>query len=184
MAKFIETPTNFEGLYIIERSINKDRRGYFERLFCPFELKTWRDRPVAQVNHSHTIEKGSIRGLHYQNIPHLDAKLITCIQGQVLDIALDLRASSPTFGQVFVAELSAEDYTSILIPEGFAHGFQSLSADVEMLYVHSQRYVPSSEEGVNVFDTTLNIPWKLQPQNISERDLSHPNLSEVEAISV
>ena len=165
-------------LKLIERQRIGDDRGYLCRLFCAEELLAcgWK-KPITQINHTYTAKKGTIRGLHYQNSPHSEMKLVTCISGQVWDVAVDLRANSVNLLQWHGQILSAENCHAMLIPEGFAHGFQSLSEDVELLYLHTEAYSPEAEGGLRFNDKILNIKWPLTPTEISERDQAHPLLT-------
>lgn len=184
MNKFNENETPFNGLFTITKNIIGDDRGYLERLYCTEELLSWGNRKVAQVNRTFTEKRGTIRGLHFQKPPFLEAKLICCLAGAVMDVALDLRLGSITFGQVFIIELEAEKHNAVLIPEGFAHGFQTLTPAVEMLYFHSEVYSSSHESGINVFDESLKINWQLPCTQISDRDKSFKIFGEFEGITI
>jgi dTDP-4-dehydrorhamnose 3,5-epimerase len=131
---------------------------------------------VAQINHTGTRKKGTVRGMHFQYPPHAELKLVSCLRGHIWDVAVDLRAGSPTFLKWHAEELSAENGRAMLIPEGCAHGFQTLTNDVEMLYVHSAPYVTESEGGVRATDPLLAISWPMPIAEISERDANHPLL--------
>lgn len=123
--------------------------------------------------------------MHYQKPPFAETKLIRCVQGSVYDVAVDLRKDSPTYLQSFGAELSAENMTCILIPEGFAHGFQTLEDNTALIYHHTNYYTPNTEGGVRFDDTALNITWQLPPVNISPKDLLYPLINQnFEAISL
>ena len=167
--ELIETP--LQGLHLIQRSVLGDARGSLQRLFCQDELALfgW-SAPLAQVNHTFTRERGSLRGLHLQLPPHGEAKLISCLRGAVWDVAVDLRAGSATFLHWHAVHLVAEQACSYLIPAGFAHGFQTLTDEVEMLYCHSHQYVADSEFGLHAFDPALAITWPLPVTQHSERD--------------
>lgn len=167
--ELIETP--MKGLHLIQRQLLGDSRGFLQRLFCAEDLQIfgW-NHPVAQINHTLTRERGSVRGLHMQKAPHAEDKLITCLRGEVWDVAVDMRAGSPTFLQWHAVHLIAKQACSYLIPAGFAHGFQTLTDDVEMLYCHSQPYVPQSEVGIHVLDPRLAISWPLPFTVQSEKD--------------
>lgn len=171
--KVIDTPLT--GLKLIQRERIGDQRGFLERLFCAEELAIagW-NRSVVQINHTYTHRQGTVRGLHFQYPPHMEMKLVTCLSGAVWDVAVDLRSDSPTFLSWHAEELSADNQRSYLIPEGFAHGFQSLTDDVEMLYCHSASYTPEAEGGLNPRDPKLAINWPLDISEISDRDASHP----------
>lgn len=169
------------GLYHLERQAFADQRGAFSRLFCKEELRAlgW-DAPVAQSNFSQTVHKGTIRGLHYQHPPHAEKKLVTCVAGAVFDVAVDLRKGSSTFGQWYSCELSARNNQSLLIPEGFAHGFQTLSDDVTMIYFHSTAYTPQSEAGIRWDDPDMAINWPMAPTSVSDRDQALGALAELD----
>jgi dTDP-4-dehydrorhamnose 3,5-epimerase len=178
MSRFEIVPTPLAGLMRIERQRLGDARGFLSRLFCADELAGagWR-KPIAQINHTFTGEAGTVRGMHYQTPPHAEAKLVSCLRGEVWDVAVDLRAGSPTFLQWHAEVLSAENGRALLIPEGFAHGFQTLSPDVEMLYCHSNPYVPGAEAGLSPQDPRLALAWPLPIKQLSPRDSGHPLLT-------
>ncbi len=159
----------------VQRQRLADDRGSLSRLFCAQELAAagwvW---PVAQINHTVTLRRGAVRGLHYQRAPHAEAKLVSCLRGAVWDVALDLRRGSPTFLQHRALELSAGNGTALLIPPGFAHGFQALSEGVELMYLHSAAHAPGFEAGLHPQDPTLAVTWPLEVTQLSERDRSHP----------
>lgn len=184
MSKFIEKKTKFRGLYEIKTKPVSDNRGVFERLFCPDELISWSNRPIIQVNRSFSSKRGTIRGLHYQDSPYCDAKFVSCLKGRIFDVALDLRYGSSTFGEYYSIELDASKNNALLIPEGFAHGFQTMTADVEILYIHSASYEPSSEFGINAFDPNLKIDWPENCTEISHRDLKFDDSSKFEGIKI
>lgn len=182
MRRFIENETRFEGLFSVTKNTRSDERGYFERLFAPSELKCWANRPVIQVNRTFTKSKGTIRGLHFQKPPFLEAKFICCTKGSIMDVALDLRKKSKTFKQTFTTKLDEKKHDAIFIPEGFAHGFQTLSDNVEVLYFHSNEYAPTHEAGINAFDPSLKISWQLLCKSISERDAELMKLDDFEGL--
>ncbi len=171
--RIAETP--MAGLHLIERLRLGDERGFLTRLFCAEELAElgW-DGPVAQINETGTREAGTVRGMHYQMPPFAEIKLVTCVAGAVLDVAVDLRRNSPTFLRHFATGLSAENARSLLIPRGFAHGFQALSGDVRMIYAHSAPYRAEAEAGLNAADPALGLNWPLPVVNQSPRDRAHP----------
>ncbi|MBS1738527.1 MAG: dTDP-4-dehydrorhamnose 3,5-epimerase [Bacteroidetes bacterium] len=170
--------TFLEGLYTIELSPIMDERGWFSRTYCKKEFENigFREEWV-QFNHSYTKQCGTFRGMHYQMPPHSEAKLIRCISGAVYDVAIDIRKGSPTFLQWFGTNLSAENKKMILIPKGFAHGFQALANDSELLYHHTDFYTPSSEGAIRYDDPMVNIKWPLEIRNVSEKDSNHPYLT-------
>src|SRR5882724_11791152 len=177
MMKF--TPVSLPEAYVIEPSVYQDERGAFYRYFCKDEFKEiGHEGEWLQLNHSFTTEPGTIRGLHYQLPPHTEIKLVRCIAGRVFDVIVDVRKGSPTFLQWFGAELSAVNRKMLYIPRGFAHGFQSLTADCELIYHHSAYYTKGSEGGVRYDDPLLAIHWPLPVRNVSERDRHHPLLTD------
>jgi len=165
------------GLFLIERKRIGDARGYLDRLFCAQELAEagW-TKPIAQINHTRTARQGTIRGMHFQYPPHAEKKLVMCMKGRVYDVAVDIRKGSPTFLQWHGEILSPDSANALMIPEGFAHGFQTLTPDVEMLYFHSDFYAPESEAGIRYNDPLISIKWPLDVIDISERDKTHPIL--------
>ena len=169
--------TPIAGVKIIETSLIADTRGSFARLYCENELSSViESRKIVQINHSRTLNTGSIRGLHFQKPPHAEMKFIRCLKGGVWDIALDLRANSPTFLKWHAVELTPANNRMVVIPEGCAHGFQVLEPDSELLYLHTAFYEPSFEGGVHYADPRIDITWPLPPTDISERDKNYPHL--------
>ena len=166
------------GLKLIQRQSLVDSRGFLSRLFCSNELSLagWQ-KPVVQINHTSTAFQGTVRGLHYQKPPYTEMKLVTCIRGEVWDVVVDVRANSTGFLKWHAQILSAENCHAMLIPQGFAHGFQSLSDDVELLYLHTEAYNPKAEAALRFDDQILGINWPLPVTSISERDQSHPLLT-------
>jgi len=164
-------PTPLDGLIEIRRRVLSDERGFFSPIFRLAQLQAagFGDT-VAQVNQSHTRLPGTIRGLHFQYPPHAEAKLVSCLRGEVFDVAVDLRAGSPTFLRWHARVLSADNHTSLLVPAGFAHGFQSLRADSELLYLHSGAYEPASEGALQALDPAIGIAWPLEVSVMSRRD--------------
>ncbi|OJF98486.1 dTDP-4-dehydrorhamnose 3,5-epimerase family protein [Pararhizobium antarcticum] len=175
--RFVAEATPFDGLVVVNRRILKDDRGFLTRLFCPDDLKAfgWSGR-VAQVNETGTVQRGTVRGMHFQNPPFAEIKLIACTRGRVLDVVVDIRHGSPTFLKHFAVELSEDNGRSLLVPRGFAHGFQTLTDDAHMLYMHSESYVAASEGGLHSQDPRLAIGWPLPVINLSSRDAAHPLL--------
>ena len=169
--------TKFEGLFIIEPNSHKDDRGTFSRVFCEDELKEiLKEKNIKQINHSVTNKKGTVRGMHFQYAPDCEVKLVKCVKGKVFDVVVDIRKDSKTFLKVFSIELSSENKKMIFIPEGFAHGFQTLEDDTELLYFHSGIYMPNNEGALNIKDSQLNIKWPLDTINLSKRDEEHKYL--------
>ena len=178
MKRFETQELPLGSLRLLTRLRLGDSRGFLSRLFCAEELGAagWKGN-IAQVNHTFTARAGTVRGLHYQRPPHTEIKLVTCIRGEVWDVAVDLRSGSPTFLQWHAERLSGENGRCMLIPEGFAHGFQTLTDDVEMLYCHSAAYVAEAEAGLNPRDPELAIEWPLPIAELSTRDAQHPMLN-------
>lgn len=179
MSRFTITDLPLLGLKRIERMRFGDSRGFLSRLFCAEELARagWH-KPIAQVNHTYTAKCGTIRGMHFQKPPHAEVKLVSCIRGEVWDVVVDLRAKSNTFLCWHAERLSADNGYAMLIPEGFAHGFQTLSDDVELLYCHSAAYMAAAEAGLNPADPILGLQWPLPIANLSTRDSQHPMLDD------
>jgi len=163
--------TDLLGLAVITRTKQDDSRGGFLRIFCADELLVagWH-LPVAQINHSITIKKGTIRGIHFQRHPHAEMKLVQCLKCEVWDVAVDLRPTSPTYLKWHGELLSAHNCRALLIPEGFAHGFQTLAPECELLYLHSASYNAQAEAGLRFDDPSLSIDWPLPVTDLSERD--------------
>jgi len=179
MSQFSIFETPIAGLKVIERKPIGDRRGFLARIFCADQLNVvgWQ-KPIAQINQTVTKKRGSVRGMHYQNTPHAEMKLVSCLQGEVWDVAIDLRKNSPSFLQWHAEKLSAENCRALLIPEGFAHGFQALSDDCELIYQHSAPYIREAEAGIRPNDPYLDIPWPLDFFEISIRDANHPLIND------
>jgi len=171
-------PTALEGLFLIKRSPRVDSRGSLTRIFDAEEfVRAGAIDAVAQVNHSLTVSRGTIRGMHYQHPPHDDAKTVTCLRGRVYDVAVDIRKGSSTFLHWYGQVLEPKEGTSMLIPPGFAHGFQALVPDSELIYTHSAPYRPEAEGGLNPCDPAVGIEWPIPPGELSARDGSLPKIS-------
>jgi dTDP-4-dehydrorhamnose 3,5-epimerase len=177
LSRFTITDLPLHGLKRVGRQNLGDARGFFSRLFCAEELAQagWL-KPVAQINQTVTTKRGTIRGMHFQHPPHAEMKLVTCLRGAILDVAVDIRKGSPTFLNWHAEELSSENRLALLLPEGLAHGFQSLTDNCELLYVHSAPYVAASEAGLHPRDAALAISWPLEITELSDRDARHPPL--------
>ena len=175
----IFTETKLKGNYIIDLNPLEDERGWFARTYCKEEFsKIGHVKEWVQLNHSFTKKIGTIRGMHFQMPPYKEIKLVRCIAGAVFDVVVDIRNQSSTFLHWFGIELSANNKKMMYIPEGFAHGFQTLTNDAELIYHHSEYYKPGVEDGLKYDDPKLNIDWKLEVTNISERDKQHNFLTE------
>lgn len=178
MPQFRFHPTPLPGLNCVERVCLEDHRGHLSRFFCAEEFSSaGLAMSVAQINQTLTRCQGAVRGMHYQLPPFAEMKLVTCIRGRVFDVAVDLRAHSPTFLNWHGEILSPENHRALLIPQGFAHGFQTLEADCELLYLHSAPYRPEAERALNVLDPRLGINWRLPIAEMSARDYRHSMLT-------
>ncbi|MDX8516964.1 dTDP-4-dehydrorhamnose 3,5-epimerase family protein [Mesorhizobium dulcispinae] len=167
--------TPLAGLMVITRNVLSDHRGYLERLFCTAELARFLDgREIAQINHTLTRNAGAARGMHFQRQPFQETKIVSCLRGEVFDVAVDLRKGSATFGKWYGTVLSADNHSSLYIPEGFAHGFQTLCSDCELIYFHSAPYSAEAEGAVNMLDPAFGIEWPMAITERSTRDESHP----------
>lgn len=171
----IITPLPISGLYQVQSEPFRDARGQFARLFCLRELsETGLEMNVVQINHSSTKSVGTVRGMHFQQYPCAEKKIVRCLAGRCFDVAVDLRPDSKTYLKWFGTVLSPDNNKALYIPEGFAHGFQALAPDTEMLYLHSEYYSPEREEGVRHDDPVVKIEWPLPPCDVSQRDMQHP----------
>jgi dTDP-4-dehydrorhamnose 3,5-epimerase len=165
----------FEGLFVLEKLPKKDNRGFFERLFCESELKNFISKKnLKQINHSFTQKSGSIRGMHFQVSPFQELKVVHCIKGRVFDVVVDLRPSSETFKQWFGIELSDSNNRLIIIPNGVAHGFQTLEDDCDLIYLHDENFKHECQNGLNAFDANVGIEWPIAVTEMSERDRGLP----------
>lgn len=174
--------TKIEGILIIEPRIFKDERGYFYESFSQREFDE-KVMPIRFVQDNESMSvKNVIRGLHYQKMPYTQSKLVRCTQGTVLDVVVDIRKGSPTFGQHVTVELSGENHRQLFIPRGFAHGFAVLSDTAVFQYKCDNFYAPQAEAGIQLSDSTLGIDWRipLQEAILSAKDLKYPLLKEVE----
>jgi dTDP-4-dehydrorhamnose 3,5-epimerase len=171
MNRFAVLETPIKGLRVIQRTAFGDERGFLSRIFCAEDLVsagwTW---PIAQINHTLTKIPGTVRGMHFQFPPRAEAKLVSCLRGAVWDVAVDIRLGSPTFLKWHAEELSEANQRALLIPPGFAHGFQALEPDSELFYLHSEPYDPEREGALNPCDPALAISWPREISSISEKD--------------
>ena len=169
--------TRLKGAYIIEPARLEDERGFFARTFCHREFA---EHGIAfnfvQCNISFNEQKGSLRGMHYQVKPHAEAKLVRCTMGAIYDVIIDLRVDSPTFSQWISAELTARNRKMLFVPEGFAHGFQTLEDDTEVFYHMSRDHHPESSRGIRWEDPAIGIRWPRANPTVSERDRALPCL--------
>ncbi|MBI9113159.1 dTDP-4-dehydrorhamnose 3,5-epimerase [Maridesulfovibrio ferrireducens] len=170
-------PCPIQGVFLLEITSIEDHRGSFARLYCQAELQSAGvHKPITQINTSLTLAKGAIRGMHFQHPPHAECKIVRCLQGSCFDVAVDIRKNSPTFLQWHGEMLSAENGKALVVPEGFAHGFQTLEENTRLLYLHTAMYAPEAEGGLLYNDQTLSINWPLPPQGISDRDRRFPHI--------
>jgi len=166
--------THIDGVFTVKTRRHVDSRGSFARLFCEQELsEVIGGRRIVQINHSRTSRVGTVRGMHFQYPPHAEMKMVRCIKGRVWDVAVDLRADSPTFLHWYAVELSSENDRMLVIPEGFAHGIQALEPDSELFYLDTAFYTPAAEGGVRYNDPAIHIAWPVAPTDISDRDINH-----------
>ena len=178
-ARFEILDTPIAGLKVFQRKPIGDSRGYLERMFCAEEFGPFM-RPaknIVQINHTLTPGQGTVRGLHFQHPPYAETKLVSCLQGEVFDVAVDLRQGSPTFLNWHAEILSAANHKTFFIPEGCAHGFQTLTENCEMLYFHTAAYQPGAEGGIHPQDPRLNIQWPEAVAQLSHRDAAHPAIN-------
>lgn len=174
-SRFQKKTTKILGVVVIERQPISDERGWFERLFCADELaELTGGQTIKQVNRSVTHRRGAVRGLHYQHPPHAEIKIVTCLRGEVFDVAVDVRQDSTTFLQWHSERLTANNKRMLVIPKGCAHGFQTLTDNCELLYFHTSEYMPDAEAALQFQDKKLAITLPLPITEISDRDCMHP----------
>ena len=172
---FIET--KLKGAFIIEPERLEDERGFFARTWCQREFEAYGlDPRLVQCNISFNKKKGTLRGMHYQVAPHQEAKLVRCTMGAIYDVIIDLRPDSPTFKEWVVVELTAENRRILYIPEGFAHGFQTLVDDTEVFYQMSEFYHPECARGARWNDPAFAIVWPPAERIISAKDQAYPDV--------
>jgi dTDP-4-dehydrorhamnose 3,5-epimerase len=174
--KFHDTP--LAGLFVVELEALRDERGFFARNYCAREFEARGVAfGVAQCNVSFNEKAGTLRGLHYQAAPHEEAKLVHCTRGAIYDVAVDIRPGSPTYGRWYASELTPDNAKMLFIPQGFAHGFQTLQDRTDVSYVMSEFYHPESACGLRWNDPALAIAWPLANPIVSDRDRTHPLLA-------
>lgn len=173
------TKTKLEGVVIIEPDVFGDNRGFF--------MESWNKEKMEEVglfynfvqdNHSKSTVKGTLRGIHFQKGDKAQAKLVRCVKGAVLDVAVDLRKNSPTFKQWVGVELSAENKKQLLIPRGFGHGFVTLTDDVEFLYKADNYYAPEADAGIRWNDLDIGVDWGVENPILSDKDKKNPFLKD------
>ncbi len=174
----IFTETILKGAFIVDLKRVEDERGFFGRSWCQQEFEEYGLNPrLAQCNISFNTQRGTLRGMHYQATPYEEAKLVRCTMGVIYDVIVDLRPASPTFKNWLAMELTAENRRALYIPEGFAHGFQTLTDNTEVFYQMSEFYHPEAARGARWNDPLFNISWPLKTMIISEKDDGYPNWS-------
>jgi dTDP-4-dehydrorhamnose 3,5-epimerase len=176
-ARFEIAGTELPGVCVLQRMPVTDERGWLERLYSAGELaEVIGRRQIVDVNRSRTRPKATVRGLHYQVPPSAELKIVSCLRGEVFDVAVDLRRGSPTFLRWHAELVSEDNHRSLVVPEGFAHGFQTMVDDCELLYLHTAPYDPASERRVHPLDPLVAIDWPLAVANLWERDSGQPPL--------
>jgi len=173
-------PPPLEGVLLVEPEPRQDERGFLARTYCEkeFAAQGLNTRWVQQ-NHTATRQKGSVRGMHWQAEPLPEIKLVRCLAGRILDVVVDVRPDSPSFGKWHAEELSAENMRAMYIPAGFAHGFQCLEESCELFYLMSEFYHADMARGLRCDDPQVGIAWPLPVINLSPRDAALPGLSEL-----
>ena len=167
-----------DGLTMLQRKPVGDHRGFLERVYCSHDLADCLGgRTITQINRTVTARRGTVRGMHFQQQQHAEMKFVNCLRGEVFDVAVDLRRGSPTFLRWHAEILSGANHRTLVIPEGFAHGFQTLTDDCELLYLHTAHWTPSAEGAVNAVDPRIGIDWPLEISERSPRDTQHPFLT-------
>ena len=180
---FIELFLN--GAYKIDLEKNEDDRGFFSRVWCKNEFEEHGlDTSIVQINNSLRKKRGTLIGLHFQRPPKTEAKIVRCLYGAIWDVIVDLRKDSPTFGQWYGTELNNNNRTMIFVPQGFAHGYLTLSPDAEILYLVSEFYSPESEDGLRWNDPQVGIKWPDTPQVISDKDVQAPLLADLSPMDI
>ena len=171
-------PLRLKGACLIKHEYNADSRGGFGRLFCVDTMKDFGlEYKIVQVNHSITKQLGCVRGLHFQKPPKAEVKIVKCIKGAVYDVIVDLRKESPTFMEYTAVELISSKLQMLYIPKGFAHGYQVLEENSELVYFHTEFYSPKNESAIHYLDPLINIPWPLEISEVSLKDQEHKFLN-------
>jgi dTDP-4-dehydrorhamnose 3,5-epimerase len=174
---YVETP--LRGAFLIEPNSFHDDRGFFSRLLCIDECMhhIGKEIHIKQINNSSSLKKGTLRGIHYQNNPSCETKIVRCVKGSLWDVIVDVRAGSETFGKCYGVELSSTNRKVLVVPEGFGHGIVTLEDDTEVIYFVTANYNPASEMGINFNDPALEIDLPLQPIHYSIKDQNWPPFS-------
>lgn len=176
-------PMPLEGAAVVRSDPFADQRGLFARFFCENELDgLLGSRTIKQINFSSNRRRGTIRGLHYQLVPHTDMKFVRCLRGETFHVVVDIRQDSPTFLRWHSVNLRADALNMLVVPEGFAHGFQSMDDNSELMYFVTSSYAPAHQGGLRYDDPRIGIAWPLAATELSERDANHPLLSPHKAV--
>ena len=176
--RFLVEKTPLEGVIVLTRKPRGDERGSFQRMYCAEIFEGWGiEKPIAQINLSTTRLVGAVRGLHFQQPPHAELKIVSCTRGAIFDVAVDIRRHSPTFLKWHGEVLSAENHKTMVVPEGFAHGFQVLSPDSDALYMTTSPYAPAAQGGLRPDDAALKVGWPLPLAQVSAQDAAWPLVS-------
>lgn len=171
--------TSLSGAFVLEQERLEDSRGYFARSFCQRELAAaGLFQRIAQCNVSHNVHPGTVRGMHFQSAPHAEEKIVSCTRGAILDVIVDLRSGSQTFGKYITQELTPDNGLALYVPKGFAHGFQTLVPDATVSYLMSEFYERDATAGVRWDDPDIGIRWPLPARMVSERDLVLPTVKD------
>jgi dTDP-4-dehydrorhamnose 3,5-epimerase len=172
----IFTETELPGAFVVDLERRGDERGFFARAW---DVNEFAEQGLAtttvQCNVSFNVRKGTLRGMHYQEAPHAEAKLVRCTRGAIFDVIIDLRRNSPTYTKWVGVDLTDENRRMLYVPEGFAHGYQTLLDEVETFYQVSEFYTPAAERGVRWDDAVFGIDWPLEPSSISPKDAAWPD---------
>jgi len=178
------TPLSLTGAFLVEIEALSDERGFFARTWCRTEFSRHGLNPnLEQCNLSHNTKRGTLRGMHWQAAPHGEAKLVCCLRGTIHDVIVDVREGSPTRGRWLAIELDAERHNALYIPDGFAHGFQTLTPDSDVFYQMSTSYHPASARGIAWNDPDLGIAWPIADPCMSDRDRAFPSYRSLVGIS-
>lgn len=178
------TPTDVAGVTMVDIEPHRDNRGFFSRSFCANEFADYGlISAVAQTNISHNYARGTLRGMHVQLPPYAEAKLVRCTRGALVDVAVDVRSDSPTYGKHVMVELSADNHRALFLPPYVAHGFQTLADNTEVIYQVSGRYAPAGEQGFRWDDPEFGIEWPLPVTVISDKDANWPLMEPTRSVA-